>query len=205
MEIPRLEEVELRRRAADLLSKLNPKGGIPVPIERIVEFEFQLDIVPVPGLLTTRGINGFLTSDRTAIYVDDGLLRRGAKRYLFTLAHELSHLVLHAEHYESFASEADWERFHASLAIHSIASAEWQADTFAGLLLVPPDNLRQELRKLFPLLSDVIRASAPTFDLKSEAFWDYVAKELGRTFDVSKDTARIRLQNDKMWSVVPPA
>jgi Zn-dependent peptidase ImmA (M78 family) len=197
--VPYLPEPELRRRAADFLAHFNPKSEIPVPIERIIEFDIGLDIVPVPGLMDTRGINGFLTSDRTSIYVDETLLRKGAKRYFFTLAHELAHFVLHEEHYRKFSSGADWKSYHAALEISAIASAEWQADTFAGLVLVPSEALESQLKDHFRRLSAKVRSADPGFDLSGEAFWRYVAEELGKIFMVSTDTARIRLENDQLW------
>lgn len=204
MKIPPLEEAELRRRAREFLSKHNPKGAIPVAIEKIVEFGYELNIVPAPGLIKVRGINGFLTSDRSGIFVDESLLRLAITRYFFTLAHELAHLVLHGSLFSAFRNDQDWNTFHADLAAHSIASAEWQADTFAGLILVPPEALARELAVCFPLLAKKVRAAEPGFDLKSPAFWHYVAESLGRTFQVSRDTARIRLENDGLWGK-PPA
>lgn len=203
MRIPFLEEKELRRRARDFLSKHNPKGTIPVPIETIVEFGFRLDIVPVPGLLKDRGINGFLTSDRSSIFVDDSLLRVASTRYFFTLAHELSHLVLHGSLYPNFKDDQEWKRFHVGLAAHTVASAEWQADTFAGLVLVPTEPLAEELAACFPLLAKTVRAGDPSFNMRSPALWHYVAQTLGKTFQVSRDTARIRLENDGLWCKPP--
>lgn len=199
MDIPFLREEDLRLKATELLTRLNPKDEIPVPIERIVEFEFEIDIVPSPGLIDVRGINGYLTSDRKSIYVDDGLFRRGSARYLFTLAHELSHSILHAEHYEKFESSDEWKEFHAGLEIHSITSAEWQADMLAGLILVPETSLRPNCSTTAGGLATAIKKSAGAFDFTSEAFWSFVAKELGKIYRVSGDTARIRLQNSGLW------
>lgn len=203
MQIPRLTEAELRKRAWELLERLNPSRAVPVPIEKIVEFEFEIDIVPSPGLIDVRGINGYLTSDCRSIYVDEGLFRRGSSRYFFTLAHELSHSILHAEHYRAFSSSEEWEAFHAGLEIHSISSAEWQADTLAGLILVPEESLKDQCGSAAGTLASAIRKSDASFDLTSEAFWAYVAKDLGRIYAVSSDTARIRLQNDKLWRTDP--
>ena len=203
MKIPFLKQEDLRRTAVELLSRLNPSGEIPVPIERIVEFDFGIDIVPSPGLIDLRGINGYLTSDRKSIYVDERLFRHGSSRYLFTLAHELSHSILHKDHYETFTSEAEWEAFHAGLEIHSISSAEWQADTLAGLILVPDSSIEDRCKTTVSTIAALVRKSSPDFDLTSEAFWSYAAKELGRVYSVSSDTARIRLQNNLLWCTDP--
>ena len=41
---------DLRKKTDEFLRTYNPTGAIPVPIEEIVEFEFNINIVPVLGL-----------------------------------------------------------------------------------------------------------------------------------------------------------
>jgi len=41
---------DLRKKADDFLRTYNPTCTIPVPIEEIVEFEFNINIVPVLAL-----------------------------------------------------------------------------------------------------------------------------------------------------------
>jgi len=40
----------------------------PVPIEEIVEFQFDLNIIPFPNLKRNSQIDGFLAFDCSAIY-----------------------------------------------------------------------------------------------------------------------------------------
>ncbi len=53
----------LRQIAHKFLAEHNPTGEIPVPIEKIVEFRFEMDIVPVPGLHEQLNVDSYITSD----------------------------------------------------------------------------------------------------------------------------------------------
>ena len=61
---------DLRGVAEKFLDERHPSGGLPVPIEDIVEFEFELNIVPMPGLLSQFDVDAYVTSDMTEIVVD---------------------------------------------------------------------------------------------------------------------------------------
>lgn len=198
--IPWMNWGELRARAREFLERHHPDRTLPVPIEMIVE-RLGIDIVPVPGLLDPegRGINGYLCADTRTLYVDDWLYSHVETRYHFTLAHELAHLVLHPEHYKKFRNHEDWLSFHRDLSAAAIASAEWQADFLAGLILVPEDSLRPVAKACFDELAALVLAADPDFDLCSDAFSGTLADFVARSFAVSNLTARIRLQNDGLW------
>jgi len=195
--VPFLQDSELRRRAASFLREHGAADCIPVPIEEIVEFRLGLNIVPAPLLSSSRGINGYLSADRSAIYVDEHLFRNVETRYLFTVAHEVAHLVLHQHVYKSFASDSEWREFHARLAQQDLKSAEYQADCFAGLILMPEATLRASARTVFEELSR--QSGEARIDRMGDPFWTYVARELGIRYRTSQPTARIRLENDGFW------
>ncbi|MDR7870294.1 MAG: ImmA/IrrE family metallo-endopeptidase [Tissierellaceae bacterium] len=69
---------------------------------------------------------------RKSVY--DGAFE-GVYRDLFTIAHEIGHLFLHQETSISFARGRDIE-------IKTYENPEWQANTFAGELLAPPDLIQ---------------------------------------------------------------
>lgn len=48
--IPIRSYEDLRKKADEFLRTYNPSGTIPVPIEEIVEFEFNINIGPALGL-----------------------------------------------------------------------------------------------------------------------------------------------------------
>ena len=62
---------DLRKKADEFLRTYNHSGTIPVPIEEIVEFEFNINIVPVLALQREFEVNGFTSSDLKNIYVDE--------------------------------------------------------------------------------------------------------------------------------------
>ena len=73
---PYLPYNELRRLAAEFLQEHHPSGEVPVPIEGIVEFRFNIDIVPTPGLHDEFEIDSYITSDLSAIHIDDNVYKR---------------------------------------------------------------------------------------------------------------------------------
>ena len=67
---PFLSYEDIRGKADKFLAKHHPEATIPVPIERIVEFELGMDIVPLPGLRRVIDAEGFTTSNLQEIHVD---------------------------------------------------------------------------------------------------------------------------------------
>ena len=61
----------LYKKADDFLRTHNPSAAIPVPIEEIVEFEFNINIVPVLALQREFEVEGFTSSDLKNIYLVD--------------------------------------------------------------------------------------------------------------------------------------
>lgn len=155
--IPRLSYEALRGRADAVLGAHNPNHLIPVPIEQIVEFGFGLNIIPVPGLQTVHEVDAFTSRDLRTIIVDLAVFEsRSPNRYRFSLAHELAHVVLHADVYAQihFSSIAEWKRVILALPEPDREWLEWQAYNFAGLLLVPRESLTSTLAEAVQMASD---------------------------------------------------
>ncbi len=133
----------IAKSASDFLRKYHSKGTYPIPIEEIVEFQLGLDIIPVPGLHKAFDVDGFLSSDRTSISVDQGVYETRPGRYRFTLAHEVGHFVLHKDIYEKyeFKKTEEWKRIIRDFPEKEYSWFEWQAYEFAGLILVPAGHL----------------------------------------------------------------
>lgn len=74
LQIPRLSYEVLRTKANTVLGKHHPGSPIPVPIEAIVEFGFQINIVPIPGLLAVHEVDAFTSKDLQTIMVDLSVL-----------------------------------------------------------------------------------------------------------------------------------
>ena len=138
MPVPRLEAIpdpELRRRAAEFLERYWPNSEIPIDFEQIVNIQLAIDILPTPRLSELNETDGFITSDGRRIYMDEQIHRAKTKyTYLFMLAHEVAHLVLHqpllaAAGYETMT---EWKRFHDGLPEDDRQRFEYEATVFAG-------------------------------------------------------------------------
>jgi Zn-dependent peptidase ImmA (M78 family) len=191
MQLPRAEVLtyeQVARRAAEFLAGCDPQTSVPVDIERIVE-RMGLDIVPIPGLKTAYDVDGFLTKDMREIRVDQEVMMTTEVRYRFTLAHELAHLVLHADAFREIdlADVDEWFVFRTAL------EDDWfdkQANWFAGALLVPRSALLVEYQEALAAASlggaDVSELSAYSRMTIAAAIADH--------FNVSAQVVHIRLE-----------
>ena len=199
----------IRAIAADFHTQHWPTRDIPVPIELIVERDLNLQIIPIPGLREQFGVDGFLTSDCTSVYVDNALFApRYICRYNFTLAHEAGHLTMHRDVYQqerNFDLQG-WVSF-----LEEVNAEPWfdrQANDFAGLVLVPGCHLGHE--RFEPAIrSPAIIASvdeALKVGLSDTAICEQVSvlvcRRVAPHFRVSHDTVRIRLEREERWPVV---
>jgi hypothetical protein len=77
---PVLSYDDIRRRAEQFLDEFHVERTLPVPIEEIVEFDFELEVVPIDGILDDLEVDAFLTSDLKRIYVDAFVLQHRRRR-----------------------------------------------------------------------------------------------------------------------------
>jgi Zn-dependent peptidase ImmA (M78 family) len=180
------------------LGKYWPSRKVPVDIEHIADVELGINIVPVPDLLAVAEVDGFLSADRKEVYIDEAVFRhRQLYRYRFTIAHELAHLHLHTDLCATakFRSVQEWKDFQDSIPEEDRSWFEWQAYSFAGLILVPADPLARFIRQA------IAKARAITFniDLSVDAHRTYLAEWVGRRFEVSGEVILRRGQYDGHW------
>lgn len=185
---------EIEKATLDFLSKHHPKGTLPIPIEEIVEFSLNLNIVPMPELLSQHSIDGFLSSDCTELYLDETQWEKFPNRARYTMAHEVGHLVLHGHYLRSveISSIEQWKGLVLGKG-DGHAVMETQANMFAGFLLMPTKHLANEFK-----------AAKNTIDKKMFAnsnfpedivLAPFIAKRMARLFDVSEEAASYRLLN----------
>jgi len=95
---------EIREKAEEFRKKfVHPSDKIPIPIEEILEFDLNITLWPVDGLLEKIDIDGFLSNDLKTLFVDKRIYMdsRYYRRLRFTYAHEIGHLVIHEEEIKS--------------------------------------------------------------------------------------------------------
>lgn len=206
-----ISDGELRRRADEFLEEYGQGADVyPVDIEDIVDVILGIDVIPVQHLNARYEIDGSLSVDRSAIYVDEQLypfnipgggLAPLSFRYRFTLAHELGHWYLHREIYEAAEEEidslADWHRVIAGMPDRDRSRFEYQAYTFGGLVLVQEEPLAREIDQAIQWARD---EKGYEVDLQREEDCIYLAEHIGRkAFAVSRYVILKRGNYDGHW------
>lgn len=191
LNLPRRDYKELHRVAEEFLSEYHPEDIPPVPIEQIIETRFKISLIPIPGLLDEFKIDGFISSSLKEISIDEFVYMKRERRARFTLAHELSHLILHRdiilarrvetiENYKTFRDSMEDE----------YRWLEWQASCLAGLILVPTVPLRAQF--------ELSRKQAETAGLNpsTEPAVKYICDYLSDIFNVSAQVVQYRLTKE---------
>lgn len=199
--IPKYSYEDLRGKAAAFLREHHPAKSIPIPIEQIVEFHFGINIIPIPGLQRVHDVDAFLSNDLKSIMVDMSMMEsRSPNRYRFSLAHELGHAVLHQGVYAQmkFSSIEEWKTQITAISDADREWLEWQAPSFAGLILVPGEPLSEQLQK------GLQWAAEQGFSVEEapELAKGYISSWLGKFFEVSSQVIEKRLDKDGLW---PPS
>lgn len=198
----------IAQKAEEFLSRYNPKRDIPVPVEQIIEFQLEVDIIPIPNLQRDFETDGFTSSDLKSIYVDEYILSERPARYRFTLAHELGHILLHRSIFESVRinSVESWKSFVEGIDDRERAWLEFQGYAFAGLFLVPPRALKRNLLEILPSLDPLIQKcrqrQIPRAQYLAYAKEELAAK-LAPIFDVSVEVVIRRIEYDRLQKFIP--
>lgn len=196
-----IESKDLWNIADETRKKYWPESTLPVNTEEIVEFRLKLDIEPVKYLLSTIDIDAYLKRDLSGIVVDyDCYMEdRFANRMRFSFAHELGHFFLHKELYARFGVESpeEWKDFILSVPENEYKSFEWQANEFAGRLLVPHAELEAEMEKVNDIL---IENNLISFLEKDpDAVLSRISPMLCKPFGVSTEVIEKRVKREELW------
>lgn len=194
LEVQFIPEDEIGLKAQDFLKKYNPSRIIPVDIERIVEFELGIPIIPVAGLKAAFDIDGWISKDLKTITIDLHEYDEVENRCRFTIAHEVGHFVLHKEIFEQleFSDVDKWKDFVNKFDPKQYSWLEKQADIFAGHVLVPKENIEEKYKQA----TEKIRIAG--FDIKFDLdlFNKYVCRWMAQEFKVSYMPMEIRLKKE---------
>lgn len=154
MRLPRdiLSYEEITHRAEKFLSDHGRDKHFPIDIDRIVEIDLDIEVVPTPYLHERCGVDGFITPDCSAIYIEMNCWLPTSNRGRFTLAHEASHAILHREALATLAGKwskddgyALYETIQSQIDPEDLSWIEWQARSFGGVLLLPTAPLLERI------------------------------------------------------------
>jgi Predicted Zn peptidase len=176
------------------------KGTLPVNVMAIVEFDLNLDIVPMSSLRQDADIDALLLDDWQTIVVDQGFYMddRYQNRIRFSMAHELGHFVMHKPVFEAIprSSAEEWLAFVRDMPEREYSFLESQAYEFAGRFLVPPKELRQELEAA---VEQAEAGGLARNQLREDSHMQYLAKPIARRFEVSSNVIEKRLLKESLW------
>ncbi|MBR5647892.1 ImmA/IrrE family metallo-endopeptidase [Candidatus Saccharibacteria bacterium] len=137
-QIPYLNKQKIISCAEEVLEKYYGGREFPIDVEEICD-ELEISILPIPGLAKAKHIDAFISMDFTSIYVDSYEYEKDSNRYRFSVAHELGHFFLHRKYYPRNVKEmGKWIKISQNILNNY---AEFQANYFAGSLLVPEEEL----------------------------------------------------------------
>jgi hypothetical protein len=192
---------QLRNVVENFRAQYDPTDEIPVDAEQIAEYELGFTIRRLDGIFEDTEVYACLASDLTTLFVDEQTYTHRYKDAQFSIAHEIGHFVLHKSFYAEnrIARISDYRGIMDALGDETHSRMEWQAQNFAGLLLVPTAAL------LTLLTAARSAAKDHGFDgdvLASEAGFTYAVGWLAAQFDVATRVIEKRLEFEGLWS--PP-
>jgi hypothetical protein len=189
---------DIRHRAESFLNEYHPSRSIPVPIEQIVELRFEMDIVPVPGLQDGHDTAAYLTHDLQEIRVDGWVYLKSPNRYRFSLAHEIGHRILHADIFRqmNFENIQQWKEVITNVIPEDqYGFLEFHANSFAGLILVPSEKLRE----VFYDFVEKGQRHGIDFDALGTGARETIEEHIAKVFEVSADVIHRRIEYDSLW------
>ena len=194
---PYLRRAQIWEKADALRSRFPSCAKLPVPVLDLAEFDLGLELVPKAGLRQAGDIESLLLGDLKTIFVDrDAFLDpRSENRLRFSVAHELGHLILHADVYRGLRHESleAWMEFLLAITEAEYNCLESHAYEFAGRLLVPPEPLRAALTEA---IQTAEKAGFTEWDATGETALSFVANHVRRQFGVSAEVIAKRLRGE---------
>ena len=182
---------DIQAEVDKLIDTHNPTRQLPIDVDLMAE-KLGLEIIPMQlpwkiDALVNANLQILVNNQR---YSDT----RYESRMRFAIAHELGHFILHREAIEQthFDSIEEFIHFNLEIPEKQYRNFEFQANEFAGRLLVP----RQQLRKqMLNITSELLNECASLEGIdRSQLF-----RMLMDRFQVSEDCLLRVFSDEKIW------
>lgn len=177
-------------------------GKVPVDVLTAIEVRLALDVIPFPDLFGKYSVDAAVMPDFTGIYVDEQSYKclEGEpvwrfNRLRFSLAHELGHIILHRDlagelKFQTVEDFWNWTRRYQQ----SRYTLEWEANEFAGRLLVPVERLKADFDTFVATIQPQFPNWWTNLNLR-----EALADQLGETYGVHQDVITCRLDREDVW------
>lgn len=143
-DIPTLESL-----AGEFLSQFHDKKKLEVDIEYILEGKLGYMILPFSSLAEFHGIEAAVLPKRKTIYVDQYLMDYKERKYRFTLAEELSHIILHKELYAECSDIDDMYDIYEKISAEDYHRMDRNAKYLASAMLLPADAFKKRAIEIY--------------------------------------------------------
>jgi len=216
VKVPWLSKDAINQLSTDLLLGYEDYTGKsltpPIPVEDIIERYLKLNLQYVDfyqkhGL---ENVFGALYVKNQTVAISESLLNDNNEgRLIFTCAHEAGHWCLHRKFVEVAGRSSEEGVVLCRTGKSAKLPVEWQADYFAGCLLMPEEMIRGAWNRAFHIEGETmmicnVKKTFRTLDLSGfKSFdtcienWHLIAdivKKSGNFSNVSKQSMIIRLQ-----------
>jgi Zn-dependent peptidase ImmA (M78 family) len=196
-----IDKKELWSIADDVRKTYWPEGTLPINIEKIVEFRLNLLIKPKRGLFSSIDMDAYLEMDLTAIVVDYDFYmnEKFTNRLRFSFAHELGHFFLHKDVFAAFdlVDPAAWKNFILNVPENEYSNFEWQANEFAGRLLVPNSDLVNTIKQASKIIKE--NKLIDYLENDPDAVLSRISPMICKPFGVSADVIKRRVEREGLW------
>jgi len=179
---------------------INPHMIIPIDVDLLIEKVANLTLVidNLENIFHLNDILGALFIETQTVMINEHL-NTNKGRFNFTCAHELGHWYLHKQYLIKNENQLDLfsSRQGASIVCRSSCAKEpieWQADFFAGAVLMPTENYSISFSDF--LSDNKMSINDPGYKKtlsNNTGVLTMIIGELADQYNVSKEAARVRL------------
>lgn len=146
-------------------------------------------------------MDAYLKTDLTAIVVDYDFYMNDkyANRMRFSFAHEVGHFFLHKNVLSALdlIDPVAWKNFILDLPEDEYSNFEWQANEFAGRLLVPHSDLVTAVEEAVNIIKE--NHLADYLENDPDAVLSRVAPTICKPFGISTDVIKMRVSREGLW------
>lgn len=197
---PFLNKLEIWTKADSFRKKFWPENILPIDMEQIIEIKMGISIEPIPDFRRGHDVDAFLKRDYSSVVVDleSFMEDRFQNRFRFSLAHEIGHLILHKNLFDEYPIQSveEWSLFITEIPDEQYRYIEYQANEFAGRLLVPGNTLMEEVEKCLDLIED---PQLIEFLKRSpDAVFPRISPKISKIFGVSDDVIQVRFAREEI-------
>lgn len=148
--LPYKSDVAIEKVVEGFLDTHYKSKKLPIDVEYILQFSLKIELNVIPNLKKLSGVECYINTSFTMITIDSDYFDKYVARARFSIAHEIGHLVLHKDYYNShpFNTTSEYIKTMQSITEADNKRLEIQANIFAGYLLMPTPQLNQEIKKI---------------------------------------------------------